>query len=395
MKKITAIIFSFFVTLCFTGCFYIINELTGLTTQSNTSSNTSKTDTDTDKDKDEDEDKDENAADAADVFLSIKKAVLASNGKLYAFGNNSLTNPRCNLWRMDTVTNGMENVKTFGDEISDIAELESGVLFVSHGKTISKLNLETNETIDFVVLDGKILAIENYKNDYIIAVCSSNKDEDRIRLVKKASGDIQKISGRDDSYHLGQITNFLYIPEIDMYVFDTKGLSPNDLNYLVIDDSDSENLSYLSYDSVYHGDSNGIDGPYTVFDTDSSQKTARVIASGEVFEINRNAALSSDYDELQNWCKTAAGVSCIQHQACYILGENIYYVSQAEDNFHDVLVKKYSKTSTSDVFGSKTFKNKKAVNFFYHNSQLYLLTNSTYSADGYNDYKVYLHRIDF
>ncbi len=389
MKKITAIIFSFFVTLCFTGCFYIINELTGLTTQSNTSSNTSKTDTD------KDEDKDENAAEAADVFLSIKKAVLASNGKLYVFGNNSLTNPRCNLWRMDTATNAMEIVKTFGEEISDIAELDSGVLFVSHGKTISKLNLEKNETTDFVVLDGKILAIENYKNGYMLAVCSSDKDEDRIRLVKKASGDIQKISGRDESFHLRDISNFLYIPEIDMYVFDTKGLSPNDMNYLVIDDNDSENLSYYSDDSVYHGDSNGIDGPYTVFDTDSSEKTARVIASGEVFEINRNAALSKDYDERKNWCKTAAGVSCIQHQACYILGENIYYVSQAEDNYHDVLVKKYSKTSTSDVFGSKTFKNKKAVSFFYHNSQLYLLTDSTYSAHGTYDYKVYLHKIDF
>ncbi len=324
----------------------------------------------------------------SNAFLNIDTCVLASNEKLYAYGYNSSDNTLCNLWSVDISSKSMSKVKEFGERITNIAELDPGILYVSHGKTISKVNLETNETTNFAVLDNKILAIENYKNDYIIAVCSNNPKV-LVLLIEKATGDFQEISGRDESSNLRYINNFLYIPEIDMYIFDTQGISPNDMNYLMIDDSDPENLSYRSYDSQYHED---IGGPYTVLDTDIPNGKARVIASGEVYEIDRNAALSSEPTILNEWCKAAAEVSFIQNKTCYVLGENIYYAS---DNYYDVLVKKYSKTSTSEVLGSKTFKGERAVSFFYQNSQLYLVTNSIDKKDSNYFRKIYIHKIDF
>ena len=324
----------------------------------------------------------------ADAYLTIDTAVLASNGKLYAFGVNSLNNSQCILWNVDTNNNAMYKVKVFGENISGMAELVPGTLFVSHGKTISKVNLETNKITDLAVLDYKILAIENYKNDYIIAVCDSDDYKNQVRLVEKATGIVTPIPAGGLFNELAHINNLLYIPEIDIYVFDTKGIAPNDINHLVIDDTDPENLSYISDDSQYHISSHIIYGPYTVLDTDSEQRKARVIACGEVYEIDRNAALNKK----KTWCVSASGVSCIPHNASYILGDNIYYAS--EDRFYDLLVKKCSKTSTSDVLGSKKFLREQAVSFFYHNSQLYLLTNSSeYNASG--NCKIYLHKIDF
>ena len=324
----------------------------------------------------------------ADALMEIDTAVFASNGKLYAFGTNSLSNPRCNLWRVEADSEAMYKVKAFGDNISAIAELVPGTLFVSHGKTISKVNLETNETTDLAVLDYQILAIENYKNDYVLAVCDSDDYKNQVRLVEKATGTVKKIAAGKLHNYLKNINNFLYIPEIDIYVFDTKGLSPNDINYLIIDDTDPENLSYISKDSQYHLSSHIIDGPYTVLDTDSSQGKARVIACGEVYEIDRSAALENN----TTWCEAASGVSCIMHKACYILDDAIYYAS--EDGF-DLTVKKCSKTSTSDYRGSKKFNREKAVKFFYKNTSVYLLTNSTVQSDGENNYRIYLHKIDF
>ena len=340
----------------------------------------------------------------SNAFLNIYTCVLASNEKLYAYGDNSSNNTLCNLWSVDISSKSMSKVKEFGERITNIAERDPGILYVSHGKTISKVNLETNETTDFAVLDYKILAIENYKNDYIIAVCSNNFDtsEGYVLLIDKETGAVKNITAHDSLswHHLYYINknNFLYIPEIDMYIFDV-GLSPNDMNYLVIEDSDPDNLSYRSYDSQYHGDSDGIGGPYTVLDTDIPNGKARVITSGEVYltsgevyEIDRNAALSSDDSIRKDWCKAASEVSFIQNKACYVLGENIYFAS---NNYSDVLVKKYSKTSTSEVLGSKTFKGERAVSFFYQNSQLYLVTNSIDKKDSNYSSKIYIHKIDF
>ena len=329
----------------------------------------------------------------AEAFLSIKSAVLASNGKLYAFGNNPLNNPRCNLWNVDANSNAMYRVKTFGDEITDIEELDPGFLYVSHGKTLSKVNLATNEITDLAVLDNWILAIENYKDDYVIAVCASDNYKDQVRLVNKTTGGIKNVSGSNETNYLKYINNLLYIPEIDMYVFDTKGISPNDISYLLIDDSDSENLYYLSKDSQYHSSSIGIDGPYTVLDTDSSQGNARVIASGEVYEIDRNKASNADSDIRKTWCESISDVSCIPHKACYILGDNIYYAT--EEGYHDLFVKKCSKTSAANVLHSKKFSREETVSFFEYNSQLYLVTNSTSEYNGMDSYRIYLHKIDF
>ncbi len=326
--------------------------------------------------------------DDAEAQLDIKGSVLASNGKLYAFGNNYLSDSLCNLWEVNADENAMNKVKAFGDEITCIAELVQGTLFIAHNKTISKLNLATNEITDLKILDKKVLAIENYKNDYIIAVCPSDRFNDNVRLIKKTTGDVETISGEDISREMEHIDSLLYIPEIDLFVFDRKGVYPNNIHYLVIDDIDPENLSYLSKEAFIMGASGKLGGPYLVYDTNSSQGTARVIASGDVYEVDRNEALS----QTSVWCKEVSGVSCVQHKACYMTGENIYYASV--DGF-DLLVKKCSKTSTTTVLNSKEYRNENPIKFFYYNSQLYLLTNSTVSSNGSNNYQIYLHKIDF
>ena len=130
----------------------------------------------------------------SNAFLSIVEAVLASNGNLYAVGYNSSNDIFCNLWSVDVDFSVMYKVKKFDERITNIAELDSVILYVSHGKTISKVNLETNETTDLAVLDYKILAIENYKNGYIIAVCDAHYYEPKVLLIEKATGAVKNIS---------------------------------------------------------------------------------------------------------------------------------------------------------------------------------------------------------
>ena len=334
--------------------------------------------------------------------LEIDKAVLASNGKIYASGETGDSETKEILYCLDPKNNlSRTRVKNFNKTITSICELEEGILYVSYDYCISKVELSTGIVSEFakdlpaspqemaMYEDGEILIAgiekERYTTDYLF-------------LVDKDSGEYKEVKEQSGSRSISGIKDLQYYKNGNIFFYSFAG-SPRDINYIKIDMTNPAKPEYVSTDSKYHGDYK-MDYPIMIYKTNPLQI---LTAGGEIFDIDLSKIEAADptlapyyyVQQVEDWCLYNE-TSFRSYKDCYIMGEYIYYMNY--DLINDTCsVEKCALTAPKTVLKQEIYEDEVPVKLYSADNKLYLLTNSDdciYPGQGYY-YKVYLHEIDF
>ena len=326
--------------------------------------------------------------------LRIEKAIVASNGKIYANGSTNSNNGKSELFCIDPANDMTKTrIVNMTDEIYFIGEVEPGIIYISSkDKCISKINIATNEvtalTTSFPQSPKNIIMHNNGK-----LVVFANEDGASawyIYFVDKDTCEYKEIEG----YSWG-IRDLQYYPEKDIFFYDRAG-SPMDINFLKIDNSNTNNPVYYTCDTKYHGDYS-LKYPIKIFKTEPLQFLS---PSGHIFNVNLNLIESNDYtaddfsSKIQNWCvyDSQLEISCMDF--C-IVGDYIYYLVY-QSYAKEIVVKKCALANPDTVLESGSYEGEEAINLYKSGNKLYLLSNSQKTiVAGESHYKVFFHEIDF
>lgn len=328
--------------------------------------------------------------------LSIDKAIVASNGKIYASGTTEGNTGKTELFCIDPSDSfSKKRIKNFYEDIYTINELENGYLYVSYKDCISKVNIATEDVTE-VVKDLKIKAtnVAMYKTgDLVIIGEELQTTAEHGYLVNTTSGAAVELKYKEYPFNLTSTMNLQYISEKDLFIYERYG-TPYDVFFLKIDITDPSNPTYVTCDSLTYDYK--FNYPIKVFNTSPLQL---LTAAGEIFNINvENCEVDptkdNDYiNKLKSWC-TYEDVICRSYKDCCILGDYIYYLNYS-DSENLWTIEKCELSNPKKVLKQKTYENEKAVKLYKSGNKLYLLSNSAKSIYEKNNYKVFLHEIDF
>lgn len=336
--------------------------------------------------------------------LEIDKAILASDGMIYASGSSSAEHSKAFLWKINPSTGEKTKITNFYNDIIAIKELEAGTLYVSHDSSISTVNLETGAVSTLVSdLTNYAEAFVNYKdNKLVITGQKTGSSAGQIVLVDKTTGNWKAV----DYYHYyvshGNVDNgteLFYISDYDLFISNTSKISPRDISFMKFASDDMEAPKYYSSDSQYHGDYN-MNGPTKIISTSPLQV---LTAGGCVFTINTDLLAAEDYTQVDGYLNKVRawaaieGTSFRSYDDCIFTNDYVYYMN-TDKTENKCSVLKCALTSPKQVVEEEVYTKEKGIQFYSVGNKIYLLTNGTeviYTENSYKDYKVYLHEIDF
>ena len=327
--------------------------------------------------------------------LKIEKAIVASNGKIYASGTTNTNSGKSELFCIDPANNMTKTrIVNMTDEIYFVSEVEEGIIYVtSKDGCISKINIATNEVTEFTTAfpqTPKYICM--YKNGKLVVFANKDGDSDWfIYFIDKATGDYKEVSGARP----WGLRDIQYYPEKDIFFYDRAG-SPLDIYFLKIDNSTANEPKYYYYDTKYHQDHN-LKYPIKVFKTEPFQLLS---SSGILFNVNLGLIETVDYNaddystKIQNWCLYDSELE-INCKDFYVDGDYIYYLVY-EPYDKEIIVKKCAMATPDTVIQSKSYPGEAAINLYKAGGKLYLLSNSQKTIlKGESHYKIFLHEIDF
>ena len=334
--------------------------------------------------------------------LKIDKAVLASNGKIYASGETGDSETKEILYCLDPENNlSRTRVKNFNKTITSICELEEGILYVSYDYCISKVELSTGIVSEFakdlpaspqemaMYEDGEILIAGIEKDRYSI---------DYLFLLDKENGTYSEVKEQKGSWGILGVKDLQYYQNGDIFFYSFSG-SPKDICYIKLDMTNPAMPEYVSIDSKYHGNYK-MDYPVMIYKTNPLQI---LTGAGEIFDIDLSVIETADTtlapayykEQVEDWCLYNETLFRAYND-CYIMGEYIYYMNY--DLINDTCsVEKCALTEPKKVLKQEVYEDEVPVKLYKADNKLYLLTNSCdciYPGQG-DYYKVYLHEIDF
>ena len=318
--------------------------------------------------------------------LEIENAIVASNGKIYAYGTYGSNTGKSELFCIDPADNFTRTrIVNMTDEIYALSEVEPGIIYVSsEDGCITKINIATSVVTPLITdFPRTPKYIHMYKNGKLIIFANNNGATAwYLYFMDKDTGDYQEFS-----QHATSMQNVYYYPEEDIFFFEHAG-SPADIYFLKLYDVDTADPKLYYYDSKYHGSYN-IRYPTHIFKTEPLQILS---PGGVIFNIDLSLTESPEYKA--NWCLYDNQLDISAKDFC-IVGDYIYYlIYQYSDD--EITVKKCALASPDTVLETRTYPEEKPVNLYKSGDKLYLLTNSQRSViSGERCYKVYLHEIDF
>lgn len=318
--------------------------------------------------------------------LEIENAIVASNGKIYAYGTYGSNTGKSELFCIDPADNFTRTrIVNMTDEIYALSEVEPGIIYVSsEDGCITKINIATSVVTPLITdFPRTPKYIHMYKNGKLIIFANNNGATAwYLYFMDKDTGDYQEFS-----QHATSMQNVYYYPEEDIFFFEHAG-SPTDIYFLKLYDVDTADPKLYYYDSKYHGSYN-IRYPTHIFKTEPLQILS---PGGVIFNIDLILTESPEYKA--NWCLYDNQLDISAKDFC-IVGDYIYYlIYQYSDD--EITVKKCALASPDTVLETRTYPEEKPVNLYKSGDKLYLLTNSQRSViSGERCYKVYLHEIDF
>ena len=342
--------------------------------------------------------------------LNIDKAIIASDGNIYASGTSSSEHSKTFLWKINPVTGEKTKVKNYYEDISYICELDPGTLYVAYKCGIGTIDLATGICSDLVTnLPNIPSAISKYKDNKLVITgrrygsSAGNLiifDEENKTFAAADYADFQLNRGNPDC-----AKELFYISSADLFVHSSSDFSPKDISYLKFTDDGLTAPKYYSIDSQYHDDY-GMKSPLKVI-SQSASEIKIISADGNLFIINPSVITDYDkttYPDSMGYYRTVVDAWCVYdgntykaYDDCYFNDTNIYYM--ITDKTEDVcIIFKCALSDPKTVIDECSFPGERGIQFFYNNNQLFVLANGTeeiYKVDSYGDYEVYLHEIDF
>ena len=336
--------------------------------------------------------------------LKIDKSIIASDGKLYATGTSTTNHSKTFLWCIDPADGSKTQVHNFYSDITVIHELEEGILYIAHDTSISKYNLETKE-VSTLVSDLPVYPKQfiTYKDGKLVVVGRKNPNttEGNVVLLEESTGNwkiVEPYSFQMDRGDPDYAEDLFYIPEQELFIHSRTGITPKDISFMVFTKDSMDDAVYYSYDSQYHGDYS-MRSPTRIISTDPLEV---MDADGNVFSIDTALIKSiapdaSDYySKIKQWC-VLKNTAYRAHEDCIITDEFIYYMNY---NSADkcCTVEKCAVGTPKQVIKQEIYEDEKGIKLYSCGDKIYLLTNGVdaiYRSDNYDDYKVFLHEIDF
>ena len=306
--------------------------------------------------------------------IKINKAVLAPDGNIYATDNTGTYDTRKSLWCINPKTKIKTLVKEFEDPIDCLEELDPGIIYVSHGNNISKLDIQSRTVSQFVTgLTNHAEAMVNYKNNKIVTTGSKggNSMDGAVNVIDKTTGSFTELT-KPDAFS----TTLLYFADEDIFVGVTYHGTPRRPCYMKIND---EGTSYSTKQFE--------------FDIGSAFLLKRspnqiISADGKVYTVSKNESewvINYEY-KLEKSFKD-----------CYIKDSYIYFI-RYDSSKQITTVEKCAVSNLQTVLKEEEFNKEEGIKFVTKDNKLYLLANSSsqvFGASSKNAYAVYLHEINF
>ena len=313
--------------------------------------------------------------------IKINKAVLAPDGNIYATDNTGTYDTRKSLWCINPKTKIKTLVKEFEDPIDCLEELDPGIIYVSHGNNISKLDIQSRTVSQFVTgLTNHAEAMVNYKNNKIVTTGSKggNSMDGAVNVIDKTTGSFTELTKPDafSNTFIHISTTLLYFADEDIFVGVTYHGTPRRPCYMKIND---EGTSYSTKQFE--------------FDIGSAFLLKRspnqiISADGKVYTVSKNESewvINYEY-KLEKSFKD-----------CYIKDSYIYFISY-DSSKQITTVEKCAVSNLQTVLKEEEFNKEEGIKFVTKDNKLYLLANSSsqvFGASSKNAYAVYLHEINF
>ncbi len=337
--------------------------------------------------------------------LKIRKSFFASDGYMYVSGTNSSQHEDTVLFRYNIATGQRTQIESFDDVIDAIAEVDTGKLIVSHGKTLSIMDLETGNFSTLVTgLPNNPESFVNYK-DNKLAIAGKKYESSRgsFIILDKQTGTYEEVE--EINMQLGQgdpdlAVDLFYFSDLDLFIHGTTHLTPYSISFTKIKE-DSGALKFYSMEPYYQYDYDS-KSPIKLLSTSPLLKF--LSAEGNVFTIHPDKIIEPLPEEYQNynssdfkdWCSCEESIYN-PYNDCYITDEYIYYM-YAERSADHFTVTKCALSNPKEVIAQREYEKQEGIRFFFTNNKLYLLANGTeeiYWVDSYRDYDVFFHEIDF
>jgi hypothetical protein len=313
--------------------------------------------------------------------IKIRRAVLAPDGNIYATDNTGTYDTRKSLWCINPKTKIKTLVKEFEDPIDCLEELEPGIIYVSHGNNISKLDIQSGTVSQFVTgLTNHAEAMVNYKNNKIVTTGSKGgiSMDGAVNVIDKTTGSFTKLTQPDafSNTFIHISTTLLYFADEDIFVGLTYHGTPNRPCYMKIND---DGTSYSTKDFEYDIDSAFLlkRSPIQIISTD-----------GKVYTVSKNES---------EWVINYEDRLVKSFKDCYIKDSYIYFI-RYDSSKQITTVEKCAVSNLQTVLKKEEFNKEEGIKFVIKDNKLYLLANSSsqvFGASSQNAYTVYLHEITF
>jgi len=311
--------------------------------------------------------------------IKIRRAVLAPDGNIYAIENTDTSESRKSLWCINPNTKIKTLVKAFEDPIYCLEELDPGIIYVSHGNNISKLDIQSGTVSQFVTgLTNHAEAMVNYKNNKIVTTGSKGNTDGAVNVIDKTTGSFTKLTQPDafSNTFIHISTTLLYFADEDIFVGVTYHLTPRRPCYMKIND---EGTSYSTKEFEYD-----IGSAFLL----KRSPIQFISADGKVFTVSENES---------EWVINFEYKLGKSFKDCYIKDSYIYFI-RYDSSKQITTVEKCAVSNLQTVLKKEEFNKEEGIKFVTKDNKLYLLANSSsqvFGASSQNAYTVYLHEITF
>ena len=313
--------------------------------------------------------------------IKIRRAVLAPDGNIYATENTDTYATRKSLWCINPETKIKTLVEEFGDPIDCLEELDPGILYVSHGSNISKLDIQSGTVSQFVTgLTNHAEAMVNYKNNKIVTTGSKGgiSMDGAVNVIDKTTGSHTPLPqpGAFSNTYIHISTTLLYFADEDIFIGVTYHGTPNRPCYMKIND---EGTNYSTKEFEYD-----ISTAFLL----KRSPIQLISADGKVFTVSKNES---------EWVINYEYKLGKSFKDCYIKDSYIYFISY-DSSKQITTVEKCAVSNLQTVLKKEEFNNEEGINLVTKDNKLYLLANSSsqvFGASSNSAYAVYLHEITF
>lgn len=297
----------------------------------------------------------------ASACLKIDKALMASNGKLYASGTTDKSKSKAVLYEITKDSTDLVTAAVFDKEILKIKEIEPGTLFVSTSSTIYKYVL-SNGTIEeepFFTTTRTVLDYITY-NDGFVVITDAPFGTTNWYFVKNGESEIQ-FDFNNKTIPSG--VDYVQIPNENAIIYFNTA-SPEDIYIVrIVDGGDSTILGYCQ-DSKYYTD-------YIMKAPLNLINDKKVItANGKVFKFTLTVK-GTGY--ISDWC-LYDGDYLLECNILYTDRSKIYFAKDEADGSCVLEIRDYEKPSAT---GTKTtYKNENGIGIYKIGGKVYFITNS-------------------